>query len=483
MVQLIHQRHPKEKIVIDLFKQGSATEFIASTLKMSHIKVIFILSGNRLLICEKSPSENDRRIILDLYDAGVLLSKIAEKLSLDIKLVIGTVYTADQLVNLYQSQQSRSSFKHTSINYSPRKEPQNNELKLLDILEAKDIIREMFTGKKVSEIAKEHDKSVRKIFEMLSSVGIDSMEIQKIKTLTKCRDILISRKLIKEGYDIANIAMHFQVWAISLKTCTQIAIKRLPFTTESDLIREYNDLCLHINTKIGERCPTIDSNHPPDNNCDEFLKGEAQRSLRNSTPHCEQLAAALIKEIEAGKKLQDISSEFKLSIHKIKIALKLSNTDIKTIRQRVLEQNRDIWNKVRSQFRTLLKEGKTLKEIACITGYSEQRLINLRMRTDILYTSTGQQYVKDAYIQGVTISQIAQDFRCSQKTIGDIIYSKQLKTKTDNKENIPKYTKPGKKPLLEVIEALYAGWSIQTIVDKGMASQATVYRYKKALKL
>ncbi|WP_431609214.1 hypothetical protein [Chryseobacterium sp. 'Rf worker isolate 10'] len=477
-------QQPKQRLIIELFKQGSTIEAIATRLNIDPAKIIFILSGNGLLTCEKAHRENDCRIILTLHDAGVPLTEIAWILSLDIKLIIGTIYTPDQLISLYESEQPLSCLKDTSIISIPKKRPQSRELKLLDILLAKRIIREMFMGKKGLEIAKEHNTSPQRIYELLRSVGIHPIEKQKILTLAKCRDIMISRKLLKEGYDIANVAIHLKIRAATLNTYSQVALCRLPFNTETDLIREFMDLWFYINKKVGQRYPTMVSNDEPDNNYDEFLKGEGQRRLRNSTPVREKLASELIKEIASGKKLQHVSSEFKMSLHKIRRVLRLSNTDIRTIRKKASEQKRAIQNNEHDQFRIMVEGGKTLEEIISIVGYSEQKIINLLKQAGISNISIVQNHIKYSQIRGASVSQIAQDLLCSQNTICKIISPKRIKTKIGRKESMQEYEKRGRKPLIhQVTKALLAGWSIETIVKKGIASSATVYRYKKALKL
>lgn len=531
--------------IVDHFKQGYTPDVIARILIVSYGLVTSVLTDSGCLPTEQERVERDRNLTITLSNAGFTSDEIAWKLDVDREFVIRIIEAKGQQTAVDTTD---SHHLNTWVDYGPWSDNTTNARNKIpkaiksssgkpkpkprrkDILLGKRIYKELLKSKVISVIARECSIFQHNVPVLLNYIGIGKAEIKKIKQLARCRDIVVSKHLLSIGYTALEIAAHFGMPELTINYYLKVPVSRLIYHNERSLIQGFVELESFISHTLCEdkdKCKNknqVSKRHIP-----HFLKGSGEKlSLKSKMGNkktdpqkIETIANRIITEIEAKKKLKDISLLFNISIYQIHRYLKTAGTDVKTLRQSILDKQLLTRSEEIKHFKQLWESGKNWREVVNITGYSMRKISQLQKEACIFNSPKIKERIKTLYLEGRTVQQIAEHLYCNTSTIYNILGSKliQRTIKQERKQKAKGYKqllKEGKSlneiadihkgnistiryylekygnvylpsynksKAGEVRKALLAGWSTETIIRKGIASWSTVYLCKRKLGL
>ncbi|MET3876432.1 hypothetical protein [Chitinophaga sp. OAE865] len=526
-----------EQKIIDLYKQGESPDRIVRTLIISYGLVISVLRAHYLLPPKEEEAKRDCRLIIRLSKAGLTAAEIARKLAVDHEFVLKTIETNRVAEAARKTTEVPDHLRVVSTNVgSPATRPFTFTLdppkpKALDVKLALYIFGDMLKGKQPADVAKWRIVTTSQITSLFSIIGIGKKEVKTIRRLAKCRDTIVCQQLFSNGYTIREIASYLQLPESAVRLNLDLPVSNLPYPNDHALIEQLIDLETQINQRVQEygfKCcgkyqvsKTYITNFLRGSPRKIPFKGDKLKSKLADPVKVLAIATNLKKEIEAGNKLKVIAIRYHISVRLIHRYLEATGTSVKTLRQSISDQ-RSIAEKNRiAQLKRLYRSLENGKAVMETTGHSIQVMKHLQKKASIFKNTRIQDRIKKIYLKGNTIKQIANDFLCSCTAISKILGRKLIagNHKQHRKQRASQYKQllqagrslqeiagthkisvttvrnylekygnvyiPAfrKTKAQKVKAALRRGWSKETILRKGIASQATINRCRRELGL
>lgn len=529
--------------IVNLYQQGYGPDAIARKLIVSHGLVTTILCENNCIPTKEEQIVIDQKIIVTLYNAGLTQSQISWKLNLDENWVADIIETNSRALTVCTAPTNIT----TSAPVAPRKKsglltaiPKKsgyaplptrrfkNNPKKAEVLLAKRMFWDLVMGRSITDIAEQHCIFRNKALALLKLINIGIQELNQIRQIKRCRDIIIGRKLSSLGYSTSIVAAHLEIAEHTMNNYLVVPIHRLVYSDERNLAKGLDTMIFKFiksarsnviyqisKRKIAKFLTAPISRLSPAN------KQEQQIKTRKHVLH---IVRSIKREINAGKTIKDIAFQINISQQNIHKYLAVAGTDVSTLKIERLKAKQANRFKTAQECIQLWERGYSLQEITAATSatiYRVKQVLDFAGIDPLVLSTAHKMRIRVAFEEGKTVMQICNSLSCERATVYKVIPKKEIdkKTKKDRTEKALAFKKlhnagmgfaqiakiygitaPTVKNHLvrycqhylprnknskadAIKKALLAGWSIQAIIQKGIASETSIYRCKKELKL